>query len=143
MAAPKNSGAIGVGLLGLAAVLIYNKLFPGPPDPRNGPAGIVDPAKDDARPATFTTAQAAGLANAFYAAIYAGFFNEDEEVMRHILLQCQVTNDVKLLINAYGTRSTVATMALDLPGAVAAYMPVDMILGVNLKYAQRAINYRF
>ena len=34
-------------------------------------------------------------------------------------------------------------MALDLPGAVAAYMPVDMILGVNLKYAQRAINYRF
>lgn len=128
---------------------VYRFFNPDGPDPGDGPAGPVDPldpndpVHGDRRPATFTSAQAVGLANAFYAAVYGGFIGEDENAMVRILTLCEVTDDVRLLINAYGSRETLGTMELDLPGAVVAYLEPAQIAAVNSDYAGKSIIYRF
>lgn len=134
---------LALGVLGILAFGIYRFLNPAPPNPGNGPAGQVNPAANDPRPATFTIAQAVALANGFFAAVYGGFFGEDEAVMVHILQQCKVGSDVAMLMNAYGTRETVATMELDLSGAVINYLSADDIAKVNANYRAKSIPFQF
>jgi len=132
-----------VGVLALIAWQVYRFFNPADPDPGSGPAGEVDAAEEDNRPATFTDAQAVGLADSLLSAFYG--FTEDEGAIVDILTMCETTADVRLLVNAFGDRALLCAWFDNrvLNEAVRLYLSDDDIAIVNDRYLVRDIKYRF
>jgi len=110
------------------------------------PGGNVTPGQGDNRPATFDLATAGALADVIDVA-----FNgnspilspwENDEAAAGALMLCQVTNDVRLLMNAYGTRGQILS-PLTLAQAVASLLDDDYRAAVNADYRAKGITITF
>lgn len=144
MKVPKLDGNGPLYLLaGGVALAVYAWLNPAPPDPESGPAGDVDAARDDNRPATFTRSEAMGIASAIAAALYG--MTEDEAAVVRNLQKCKVTADVKLVVNAYRERALALAwfVVRDLQQAVTLYLAPSDIDAINTDYRAKGIKYTF
>lgn len=123
---------------------VYRWLNPGDPDPEDGPAGDVTAAGEDMRPATFTRAEAMGIASNIAAGLY-GIGGEDEATVVRDLKKCLVTADVRLVVNAYGERALVLGwfVVRNLQQAVALYLAPSDIEAINADYRAKGIKYSF
>jgi len=110
------------------------------------PGGNVTPGQGDNRPATFDLATAGALADVIDVA-----FNgngpilspwENDKSAAGALMLCEVTNDVRLLMNAYGTRGQILS-PLTLAQAVASLLDDDYRAAVNADYRAKGITITF
>ena len=134
-----NDTLVRGGLL-LGGLLLVNKVFGWfAPD---SPGGSVTPALGDTRQATLDTVTANALADRIEVAVWGSgaveAWTEDEEEFAACLMVCQVTNDVRLLMNAYGNRGTHFDK-LNLVETVAAYLDDDYRAAVNADYLAKRI----
>lgn len=141
--AQSNDKLVTYGIIGAALVVAYKftDLFSDP-----DPGGDVTPGTGDTRPATFDRATAGALADVIDVA-----FNgngpilspwENDEAAAGALMLCQVTNDVRLLMNAYGTRGQILS-PLTLAQAVSSLLDNDYRAAVNADYLAKGITITF
>lgn len=124
---------------------VYRFFYPAAPDPGSGPAGEVDALPQpeaDKRPATLTEGEAVAIAAGLWTAFYDSF-GEDEAAAAMLLGRARVTDDVRLIVNAYGTTSSVFTPDKTLPEAVRRYLSASDIAAVNEDYREKGIHYQF
>jgi len=135
---------IPVGVVALGYYVV-SQLFgsDAPPDPSHGGGGHVDAGDEDARPATFSESQAVTYADAIFQALR--FFTEDEGAVVRTMLRAEVDADVRLLINAYGSRALNFGYLnrLTLPEAITAYLSASDIAAINDGYRAKGINFQF
>jgi hypothetical protein len=110
------------------------------------PGGVVDPGTGDTRPATLTTQDAEVIADALEVDFYPGGLVtlpwENDADAAAQLVKAQNTNDVRLLMNAWGTRGTVLS-PMTLAQTVAYYLDADYRQAVNGDYQAKDITIRF
>lgn len=110
------------------------------------PGGDVDPNGGDDRPATLSDVDATTIADGIFVAVWGdGLFEsitEDEAAVVALMELAQVTNDVRLIYNAYGLRGTV-TSKLTLPETLAAYLERSDLDAINADYQVKGITIRF
>lgn len=109
------------------------------------PGGDAPPLPEDEadpRPATLTLSRANQLADQIEVAVHGSAPVqtpwEDDEAFAAALMQCEVTADVRLLMNTYGERGTILS-PLSLSETVAAYLDEDYIAAVNADYLSKGI----
>lgn len=128
----------------LGALLLGDKVL-GLFAPEN-PGGDVDPAPEDANPATLSQTEADTLADQIEAAVWGTgvveSWTEDDEAFATCLMVPQNTADVRLLMNAYGSRGTHFNQ-LNLTETVVAYLDQDYRDAVRADYAAKGITIRF
>jgi len=138
-----NDTLVRGGLL-LGGLLLVNKVF-GWFAPDN-PGGTVTPGLGDTRPATLDAVSANTLADRIEVAVWGTgaveAWTEDEEEVASCLMVCRVTNDVRLLMNAYGSRGTHFNK-LNLTETVVEYLDNDYRAAVNADYQAKGITINF
>jgi len=139
----RTDDAIKIGLA-LGGLLIADQVFGWFNDP--GPGGEVDPAPGDNRPATLTTSDARALADRIAVAVWGTGIVvnpfEDDADFAAALMVCNVTNDVRLLMNEYGNVGPI-TNRLNLTETVVAYLDADLRAAVNADYRAKGITITF
>ena len=139
-------GAI-IYALSVADSIFGHKPPPPPPGGDVDPAGGGDnPNQGDPRPATLTQAQAGQIADGIKDAVWGGGLIaspwENDEQFGALLMQCQVSNDVNLLMNAYGVYGQVLS-PMNLSQTVTEYLDGDVKAVVNADYDAKGIIYNW
>lgn len=132
--------AIGYGVVKIAGVL--------DDDDRDQPGGEVTPGTGDQRPATITTQDALSYAQQINTALYGNWgpfqrpWEYDADAGR-ILMQMQVTNDVYLLMNAYGDSGGTVLHHMTLSEVIAELLDANVKAAVNSDYELKGITVRW
>lgn len=140
MATDSNSlfrlAAIGVG------VVLIDKVF-GLFAPEK-PGGDVPPGTGDDRPATINAAEAQALADRLYENLIGDQWIprpwEYDGDAAATLMQCKVTRDVRLVMNAY---ATIGFIGRNLTNDVVSFLDSDYRAEVNANYTTKGIQIQF
>jgi hypothetical protein len=112
----------------------------------DNPGGDVTPGTGDDRPATFTPSDAGVLADRIFNDVWGGGLVatpwEKDEDFAATLMVPKVTNDVRMLMNAYGSRGDLFSPQT-LAETVADYLDADLRQAVADDYAAKGITIRF
>ncbi len=136
-----NADLLKMGLLVLAVYKISDAF--GKDDPDDQPGGDAPPAEQtDMRPATINAVQAATIADAIQVDVFGSgmiqtpWENDDDFAIQ--LMKAQNTNDVRVIMNAYGRRGS-ALVDYNLPQTVAIFLDDDRKQAVNADYFTKGI----
>lgn len=139
----KASDGIRLAVIG-GALLLADKVLGFFEDEQ--PGGDVTPGTGDNRPATLNESEALALADRIYTDFWPGGlialpFEYDEDIGAALMV-CRVTNDVRLLMNAYGERGEILNPQ-NLTETIARFLDNDIRRAVNNDYAAKGITIRF
>lgn len=144
MGSTDSNGLVKLVAIGAGVVILDKVVGIFTPDK---PGGDVTPGTGDNRPATFDVATARALADRLESDFWPGGlialpFEYDEDAAA-TLMQCQVTNDVRLLMNEYGTRGTAIFERYNLTETVVKFLDNNYRDAVNADYQTKGITIRF